>query len=197
MVFCADDFKQRRVTRGSPSTSLRSHLPRSTIAGIVLTKIFRFLQVLTTGLYTGLLFADRIGVTPIRPKLPASSFVLYQQELHLRFGRLMPVLLITSLVAGIGWLVLERRRFRRSEFIFTAIAIVCTACVIILTRLINVPINETLMTWQASSPPENVMQLWAPWEGSHTIRTVIALLGFGSLAYAVCGRPDIEDVLMR
>lgn len=32
------------------------------------------------------------------------------------------------------------------------------------------------------------MQLWAPWEGSHTIRTVIALLGFASLAYAVTSR---------
>ena len=151
----------------------------------MLTKISRFLQVLPTGLYTGLLFADRIGVTPIRPKLPASSFVLFQQELHLKFGKLMPVLLLTSLVAGIAWLVLERRHYRRREFLLTAIAIVCTVGVIILTRLINVPINETLMTWQASSPPENVMQLWAPWEGSHTIRTVIALLGFASLSYAV------------
>ena len=47
------------------------------------------------------MFADRIGVSPIRPKLPAASFVLYQQELHLRFGRLMPVLLGGSLTAGV------------------------------------------------------------------------------------------------
>ena len=66
---------------------------------------------------------------------------------------------------------------------FTTIATLCTIGVIILTRLINVPINETLMTWQVSAPPENAMQLWAPWEGSHTIRTVIAVLGFASLAY--------------
>jgi uncharacterized membrane protein len=166
----------------------------ATILNIVLTKIARFLQVLTTGLYTGLLFADRIGVSPIRPKLPASSFVLFQQELHLRFGKLMPVLLISSLVAGITWLILERRHYQRREFIFTAVAIVCTVGVIILTRLINVPINETLMTWQASSPPENVMQLWAPWEGSHTIRTVIAFLGFASLAYAVSSNSEAHDV---
>jgi hypothetical protein len=34
-----------------------------------------------------------------------------------------------------------------------------------------------------------VMQLWAPWEGSHTIRTVIALLGFACLAYATTTPP--------
>jgi hypothetical protein len=123
----------------------------------------------------------------------------------------MPVLLVGSLLAGIVSLVLQLRTyrsknsasavdtesvfrnspslFRSSEFILTLIATLSTMAVILLTRLINVPVNETLMTWQASSPPENVMQLWAPWEGSHTIRTVIALLGFACLAYATTTPP--------
>lgn len=147
--------------------------------------ISRFLQLFLTGLYAGLLFADRIGVTPIRPKLPPAAFVLYQQELHLSFGKLMPVLLFGSLLAGIISLFLMRRNYQSKEFIFTTIATLCTIGVIILTLLINVPINETLMTWQVTSPPDNVMQLWAPWEGSHTIRTVIALLGFACLTYAI------------
>ena len=154
----------------------------------MLLHLARFFQLLLTGLYTGLLFADRIGVSPIRPKLPAAAFVLYQQELHLRFGKLMPVLLGGSLLAGLIALTLQRRSYASKGFIFTVIATLCTIGVIILTRLINVPINETLMTWQVAAPPENVMQLWAPWEGSHTIRTVIALLGFASLAYAVTSR---------
>ena len=154
----------------------------------MLLHLARFFQLLLTGLYTGLLFADRIGVSPVRPKLPASAFVLYQQELHLKFGKLMPVLLGGSLLAGLITVILQRRRYASKEFIFTMIATLCTAGVIILTRLINVPINETLMTWQVASPPENVMQLWAPWEGSHTIRTVIALIGFSSLAYAATSR---------
>ena len=149
---------------------------------MVLT-IARFLQLVFMGLYTGILFGDRIGVSPIRPKLPAASFVLYQQELHLVFGKLMPVLLIGSLLAGIVSLVLQRRNYRNTHFLLTVIALACNGAVIILTVLINVPVNQTLMTWQIASPPENVMQLWAAWEGSHTIRTVIALLGFAALAY--------------
>ncbi|MEK6280733.1 MAG: DUF1772 domain-containing protein [Acidobacteriota bacterium] len=156
----------------------------------MLLNITRFLQILLTGLYTGLLFADRIGVSPIRPKLPPAAFVLYQQELHLTFGKLMPVLLTGSLLSGIVSLILLRRDYQSKEFIFTAIATLCTMGVITLTRLINVPINETLMTWQVASPPENVMQLWAPWEGSHTIRTVISLLGFASLSYAATARQN-------
>jgi uncharacterized membrane protein len=148
----------------------------------------RFFQILLTGLYTGLLFADRIGVSPIRPKLPAAAFVLYQQELHLRFGKLMPVLLGGSLLAGVIVLILQRRNYASKEFVFTLMATLCTMGVIVMTRLINVPINETLMTWQVAAPPENVMQLWAPWEGSHTIRTVLALLGFALLSYGIAFR---------
>ena len=159
----------------------------------MLLTISRFLQLFLTGLYTGLLFADRIGVTPIRPKLPPAAFVLYQQELHLRFGKLMPVLLLGSLLAGIISLSLMRRNYQSKEFIFATIATLCTIGVIILTLLINVPINETLMTWQVTSPPDNVMQLWAPWEGTHTIRTVIAVLGFASLTYAAARRSKMND----
>jgi uncharacterized membrane protein len=154
----------------------------------MLLTISRFLQVLLTGLYTGLLFADRIGVTPIRPKLPAAAFVLYQQQLHLTFGKLMPVLLVGSLLAGVVSLALLRRDYTSREFIFTTIATLCTVGVIVVTRLINVPVNETMMTWQVAAPPENVMQLWAPWEGAHTIRTAIALLGFASLCGGVTAR---------
>jgi len=150
--------------------------------------VSRFLQLLTTGLFTGLLFADRIGVTPIRPQLPASSFVLFQQQLHIRFAILMPVLLFVSLLSGLISLALLRRNYKSKAFMFTALATLCTLFVIVLTRTVNVPINEVLMTWQASTPPANVMELWSPWEQAHTIRTIIALTGFSSLIVASLSR---------
>lgn len=150
--------------------------------------LFRFLQLLTAGLYTGLLFADRIGVTPVRPQLPASSFVLYQQQVHIRFVILMPILLFTSLLTGLISLFLLRRELRTKTFLFTAVATLCTLIVFVLTRAVNVPINEALMTWQVASPPPNVVELWSPWEQIHTIRTIVSLVGFSSLILAVLGR---------
>lgn len=96
------------------------------IGGVMLLQLARFLQILLTGLYTGLLFANRVGVTPIRPKLPPAAFVLYQQELHLTFGKLMPVLLVGSLLTGVLSLTLLRRNYNHGVFILTAIATVCT-----------------------------------------------------------------------
>ena len=162
------------------------HLPFTILA--MLLNISQFLQLLTTGLFTGIFFGDRLGVTPIRPKLPASSFILFQQELHLTFGRLMPVLIIGSLLSGAVSLVLLRRDYKSSQFIFTAIATLCVLAVIVMTRLVNVPVNEALMTWRVAAPPQNLMELWAPWERVHTIRTVVSMIGFVCLAFVATTR---------
>jgi uncharacterized membrane protein len=154
----------------------------------MLLNLSRFMQLLATGFMTGILLGDRLGVTPIRPKLPASSFVLFQQELHLRFGTLMPVLIISSLLAGIISLVLLRGDNRSKEFLLTAIATLCVLGVAVMTRMVNVPVNEALMTWQVSSPPDNVMQLWEPWEKIHTIRTIVSIAGFCCLIGGVTTR---------
>lgn len=153
-----------------------------------MANVFRFLQLLSTGLFTGILFGDRMGVTPIRPKLPPSSFILFQQELHLTFVWLMPVLLVVSLMSGAITLLLLRRDYKSSHFIFTAIATLCVLAVIVMTRLVNVPVNEALMTWSRTTPPQNLMELWAPWEKAHTIRTVVSLIGFASLVFAATTR---------
>lgn len=153
-----------------------------------MANIFRFLQLITTGLFTGLLFGDRVGVTPIRPKLPAASLILFQQELHLTFGKVMPVLLLVSLLSGAITLVLLRRDLKSRQFTLTAIATLCVLAVIVMTRMVNVPINEALMTWRTTAPPENLIELWAPWEKVHTIRTVVSLIAFACLTFAATTR---------
>ena len=166
----------------NPQSEFR--IPKSEIVMLMLLNISRFFQLLTTGLFAGMLFGDRVGITPIRPKLPAASFILFQQELHLTFGKLMPLLIIVSLLSGAVSLVLLRRNYKSDEFTFTAVATLCMVVTLVLTRLVNVPINEMLMTWHITAPPKNLMELWAPWEKVHTIRTIVSMIGFASLVYA-------------
>lgn len=48
----------------------------------------------------------------------------------------------------------------------------------VLTRVVNVPINDALMTWNAASPPSNIRELWAPWEQVHSIRAALSVCAF-------------------
>lgn len=140
--------------------------------------IFRFVAVLSTGLTAGILFGDRMGATHARVALPVSSFVTFQQVLHTRFVPMMPILMGIAIVSSLAWLVLLRSRPRSAEFALVALVTLAFVLVFALTRAVNVPINVELMTWEAASPPADVRGVWARWESAHTVRTLVAVVGF-------------------
>lgn len=138
----------------------------------------RFVAVFSTGLLAGIFLGDRMGASFARPALPLSSFVRFQQIQHGHFVKMMPILMGIAILSSVAWLVLIRSRVGSWGFLFLVLATVAYVSVLVLTRTVNVPINDQLMTWNASSPPPDVMEIWARWEKVHTVRTVIAVFGF-------------------
>jgi uncharacterized membrane protein len=145
---------------------------------VSLESAIRYLAVLSAGLTAGILFGDRMGATFARRELSPSSFVSFQQTLHQHFVPMMPILMIVAILASSAWLILNRSRVRSDGFAFLALAVLANVGVLVLTRLVNVPINHELMSWDAAAPPADVMAIWARWEQAHTLRTGFALLGF-------------------
>jgi uncharacterized membrane protein len=141
--------------------------------------IVRFVALLSTGLLAGIFLGDRVGLGFARPALPTSSFVQLQQIQHVHFVRLMPVLQIAAVLSTLIWLFLLRSNVRTSQFLLLALAAVGLVAVFVLTITINVPINNTLMTWTASAPPPDAMEMWKRWEQVNTIRAIIAPIAFG------------------
>ncbi len=144
-----------------------------------LISVIRFVALLSTGLLAGIFLGDRVGVGFARAALPPSSFVQLQQIQHVHFVRFMPVLQIAALLSTLIWLFLLRGSVRTPQFLLLALAAVGLLTVFVLTIAINVPINNTLMTWSASAPPPNAMEVWQRWERINTLRAILAPIGFG------------------
>lgn len=151
-----------------------------------LSAIVPFLSILFSGLAAGVYLGDRMGASFARPELSPSSFVRFQQVQHTHFLTMMPILLVTSTLASIVWLVLllARSRVRSSEFLFLALGTLGLVAVIVLTRVVNLPINDQLMTWNAAAPPARVMELWAPWEKVNNIRAYLGTFAFACVLLA-------------
>lgn len=145
----------------------------------------RVVAVLGSGLYAGILLGDLAGAAQARPQLNPSSFVQLQQIIHARFVIIMPLLVGVTTLACITWLVLLRPHRRGAEFWLVAGTAAGIVLCGILTRLVNVPLNDQLVKWSVAFPPPNVHELWAPWEGAHAIRTVIAVAAFVLAVVAV------------
>jgi len=121
---------------------------------------------------------NRMGVSLAMPELTPSSFVQLQQIIHIHFARMMPILMIGAVGASILWSILLRARWRTVEFWLVCTASLAMVCAFVLTRVVNIPINDQLMTWSIQTPPANLMELWEPWEKIHSIRTVLAIVAF-------------------
>jgi uncharacterized membrane protein len=143
-----------------------------------LLPIVRFVALVATGLLAGVFLGDRMGLGFARPALPASSFVQLQQIQHVHFVRMMPVLQIAALLSTLIWLFLLRSDVRSCQLAVVALAAIFLLVVFGLTMAINVPINNTLMTWNASAPPGDAMEIWKRWEQVNTVRAIISPIGF-------------------
>jgi uncharacterized membrane protein len=133
-----------------------------------------------------------MGASFARPALSSSGFVTFQQIQHVHFVTMMPILIGAAVVSTAAWLVLIRSRIGSGEFVFLALAAAALAAVIVVTRTVNVPINDRLMTWTAASPPPEMREIWARWEQAHTVRTVLAAAAFflELLAFAASRKND-------
>jgi len=68
---------------------------------------------------------------------------------------------------------------KESPFFWLIIAaFLCTLSALLITVLIEVPINNQVITWSAASAPANWQQIRNRWQFYNGVRTVCALAGF-------------------
>ena len=147
--------------------------------------VIRAISIVCTGLAAGIFLGHRVGVSRARLTLSPSSFVQLQQIIHVPFSRMMPLLILGSVGATVSWTILLWARWQTAEFWLVAGAALAMVCAVGLTRAVNIPINNKLMTWSFAAPPADLAELWAPWERVHSIRTALALVAFSCEVVAV------------
>ena len=67
-----------------------------------------------------------------------------------------------------------RSEWRTTEFWLVAISAFGILVILVATRVVNVPINNQLMTWSIQSPPPHLREIWATWERVNTMRGILA-----------------------
>ncbi|MFZ1684178.1 MAG: DUF1772 domain-containing protein [Candidatus Zixiibacteriota bacterium] len=139
----------------------------------MLTTVTSLVALLSTGLLAGIFLGHRLGTSFALPQVPDSSFVRFQQEIHIRYVKFMPVLQILSILGNLIWLLLLRTAPAAPKFILLALVTIGSIAVFAITLTVNVPINKKLMTWNSATPPSNVREIWRPWEKGNTVRTIL------------------------
>lgn len=136
--------------------------------------VVRIAAIVCAGLLAGIYSGYRAGAQLALPKLSPSSFVQFQQVVHVHYVKFMPPLTITALLTALAWLVMIRSRWASAEFWLIAVSTCGIALIAALTRAVSVPLNNRLMTWKIDAPPSNLREMWAPWDRVNTIRAFVS-----------------------
>ena len=140
--------------------------------------VVRGFAIVFSGLLAGILFGDRMGPAFARRAMNPSSLIQQLQIVHTYYGKLMPIVTLTAIASGVGWLILMPVHWDGGEFWLVALATGSVITGFTMTITVNFPINAQLMKWSAAAPPENMREIWKPWEKVHTVRTILALGAF-------------------
>jgi len=134
----------------------------------------RVVAIACAGVLAGIYFGYGAGPQHALQALSASSFVQFQQVVHVHYVTFMPPLVLAALLAAVVWLVTIRAQWRSPEFWLIALSAIGIALIAVMTRAVSVPLNNQLMTWSIAAPPEDLRTLWAPWERVNTARAYLA-----------------------
>lgn len=137
----------------------------------------RMLATLGIASLAGIYLGDVVGVAHARASLDAGSFVQMQQAIHVRFVRMMPPLILACVLGHGLWLWALRKQAGSIQFRLVLLALLGVIASAAMTRWINVPLNQALMSWSAASPPSNLHQLWQPWERVNLLRLAASVFG--------------------
>ncbi|HMG06558.1 MAG TPA: DUF1772 domain-containing protein [Chthoniobacterales bacterium] len=137
-------------------------------------KVVKVIPVVCGGLIAGI-YLDYSASAVARGGLSASSFVQYQQMVHVRYVWMMPVLIVTGILTCLIWLLTVKARPKTPEFWLVAAAVGGLLIIAGVTRAVNAPLNDQLMTWSVAAPPANFREVWAAWERANTMRAAVAV----------------------
>ena len=122
----------------------------------------RVVAVVSSGLMAGLLFGDWLGPSFARSAMNESSFVQFQQIVHINYLRMLPALSTVAIAAPILWLIILRTRGDTAEFKILLGATVAVAIGYTITFVFNVPVNNQLETWNfTAAPPADAVRFGA------------------------------------
>jgi uncharacterized membrane protein len=137
--------------------------------GVQFTVLVLF--ALVAGVFWGTWVSLSRSMTTITP----ATFLEVGHTMIGNLGGLMSILMPAALVSGIVLAVMLIRRGQRRSGVFAIASLILLVAALIITLVINVPIDGQIQSWNVTTLPNNWTGIRDRWEFFHGLRTIASL----------------------
>jgi hypothetical protein len=132
---------------------------------------------LVTGVFWGTWFSLSRSIAAITPATFLEVGGIMIGNLGGPMSVLMPAAVLSAMILGV--LLYRRRQTQASMFTIAAFVLLLVAMII--TLVVNVPIDRQIQSWTTGTLPPDWSAIRDRWEFYHELRTLLSLLALASL----------------
>jgi uncharacterized membrane protein len=143
-------------------------------------EIWQFISILLSALVTGVFWGTWLGLSRSMAALTPATFLEVGHTMIANLGIVMAILTPAAILAVLPVLYLLYRE-RSRPFYLTLAAFVLFVVALLITLIVEVPIDNQIEGWTVATLPANWQQLRDRWEWFHFLRSWVSVLGLALL----------------
>ena len=141
-------------------------------------KVAQFVNILLLVLVVGVFWGPWLGLSRSIGSFSAQTFLDIGHTMIGNLAPVMPALMITAILSTVPVLYLLHAQ-RATTFYPALLGLLLFVTAMLITVLVEVPIDNQIREWTVNSLPANWQQVRDRWEFFHGIRTFASLCGLG------------------
>ena len=153
---------------------------RTIIKSVHALQVWQFINILLSALITGVFWGSWLGLSRSMSTFRPETFLAIASAMIGNLGTIMAILVPAALLTTLPVLYLLYRR--RSNAFYTVLGgFAFLVVALLITLIVEVPLDMEFQTWTLSTLPANWEQLRDRWEWYHVLRSWASVAGLALL----------------
>ncbi len=142
-------------------------------------RLAQFINIFLFALVAGVLWGTWFSLSRSIASITPAAFLEIGRTMIRNLARPMRILMPASILSAITALFLLRRWQPAAAFYFALTGLMLFVGVLLVTLLVNVPIDNQIKQWTLETLPSDWKRTRDRWQFYHTVRTLASLAGLG------------------
>ena len=156
---------------------------RITVKSVHALQVWQFINILLSALVTGVFWGTWLGLSRSMSTFSADTFLTIADSMIGNLGTIMAILMPAAMLTTLPVLYLLYRR-GSPAFYTTLVGFAFFVIALLVTLLVEVPLDMAFETWTTATLPANWEQLRDRWEWYHVLRSWVSVGGLALLVAA-------------